>query len=64
MVWWKTKNYNGKAVIKSISINIGGICPFIMYGIQTEDGVNLTFHEKDLHPTKEELLKSLQDENN
>ena len=58
-VWWKTKRYNGSAIVESISINIGGIYPCEMYLIITDRGVTLYLHEHELFPTKEELLKSL-----
>lgn len=36
----------------------------IDYKVYVEEEMHFTFREQDLFPTKEELLKSLQDENN
>ena len=58
-VWWKTKSYNGKATVESIEVRIKAHDTYCLVGIRTADGVGLVFHEHELSPTKEELLKSL-----
>lgn len=61
-VWWKTKNYNGKAIVESMSITIGGNMPSRLIGVKLADGLKLTFHEHELYATEEEMIKGLKKE--
>lgn len=64
-VYWKTKHYNGIGIIKNIEVSVSDIGKRETYKVFImQEKIHLTFYEHDLYPAKEELLKSLQDENN
>lgn len=62
LVWWKTESHNGSGIVKKAEIQIGEDDLTISYNVSlTGFNLCLPFKEKDLYPTQEEMIKSLED---